>query len=64
MAETKPDETLKILVGPYYKTSMENAKMAMSKQPSVVDARSQTQFILDRDEFDDGNGLYQEQARP
>ncbi|MDR3539037.1 MAG: ABC transporter substrate-binding protein [Acetobacteraceae bacterium] len=48
MAETKPDETLQILVGPYYKTSMENAKIAMSKQPSVVDARSQTQFILDR----------------
>lgn len=48
MAETKPDETLKILVGPYYKTSMENAKLAMTKQPSVVDARSQTQFILDR----------------
>jgi NitT/TauT family transport system substrate-binding protein len=48
MAETKPDETLQILVGPYYKTSMENAKIAMSKQPSVVDARGQTQFILDR----------------
>jgi len=48
MAETKPDETLKILVGPYYKTSMENARIAMSKQPSVVDARGQTQFILDR----------------
>src|SRR6185436_10049206 len=48
MAETKPDETLQILVGAFYKTSMENAKIAMSKQPSVVDARSQTQFILDR----------------
>jgi NitT/TauT family transport system substrate-binding protein len=48
MAETKPDDVLKILVGPYYKTSMENAKIAMSKQPSVVDARGQTQFILDR----------------
>jgi NitT/TauT family transport system substrate-binding protein len=48
MAETKPDEALKVLVGPYYKTSMENAKIAMSKQPSVVDARGQTQFILDR----------------
>ena len=48
MAETKPDDALKVLVGPYYKTSMENAKIAMSKQPSVVDARSQTQFILDR----------------
>src|SRR4029077_16082642 len=47
MAETQPEETLKILVGPYYKTSMENARIAMSKQPSVVDARNQTQFILD-----------------
>jgi NitT/TauT family transport system substrate-binding protein len=48
MAENQPEETLKILVGPFYKTSMENARIAMSKQPSVVDARSQTQFILDR----------------
>ena len=48
MAETKPEETLEILVGAYYKTSIENARIAMSKQPSVVDARSQTQFILDR----------------
>jgi NitT/TauT family transport system substrate-binding protein len=48
MAETQPDETLKILVGPYYKTSMDNARIAMTKQPSVVDARNQTQFILDR----------------
>jgi NitT/TauT family transport system substrate-binding protein len=48
MAEAKPDDVLKILVGPYYKTSMENARLAMGKQPSVVDARSQTQFILDR----------------
>ena len=48
MAETKPEDALKILVGPFYKTSMENARVAMHKQPSVVDARSQTQFILDR----------------
>jgi NitT/TauT family transport system substrate-binding protein len=48
MAETKPDEVLGKLVGAYYKTSMENAKIAMGKQPAVVDARSQTQFILDR----------------
>jgi NitT/TauT family transport system substrate-binding protein len=47
-AETNPEETLQILVGPYYKTSIENARIAKSKQPSVVDARSQTQFILDR----------------
>jgi len=48
MAETDPEAVLKILVGPYYKTSIENAHIAMAKQPSVVDARSQTQFILDR----------------
>jgi NitT/TauT family transport system substrate-binding protein len=48
MAESKPEETLQILVGPYYKTSIENARIAMAKQPSVVDARAQTQFILDR----------------
>jgi NitT/TauT family transport system substrate-binding protein len=48
MAETKPEETLQILVGPYYKTSIENARIAKAKQPSVVDARSQMQFILDR----------------
>ncbi len=48
MAETEPQEALNKLVGPYYKTSMANAKLAMAKQPSVVDARNQTQFILDR----------------
>lgn len=48
MAEQEPQKTLDLLVGPYYKTSMENAKIAMGKQHSVVDARNQTQFILDR----------------
>ncbi|HTZ34813.1 MAG TPA: ABC transporter substrate-binding protein [Stellaceae bacterium] len=48
MAETQPEDVLKLLVGPYYKTSLENARIAMAKQPSVVDARSQSQFILDR----------------
>jgi NitT/TauT family transport system substrate-binding protein len=47
-AEQKPDEALKELVGAYYKTSMENARIAQGKQPAIVDARSQTQFILDR----------------
>jgi len=47
-AETKPDEVLVELVGKYYKTSMENAKIAKGKQPAVVDARSQTDFILQR----------------
>lgn len=48
MAETQQPETLKKLVGTYYKTSMENATLAMGKQPAVVDARSQTDFILQR----------------
>ena len=48
MAEAEPQKVLDMLVGDYYKTSMENAKIAMQKQPAVVDARSQTQFILDR----------------
>lgn len=48
MAETKQQETLDRLVGAYYKTSMENARLAMEKQPAIVDARSQTDFILSR----------------
>jgi NitT/TauT family transport system substrate-binding protein len=48
MAETQPEDVLKLLVGPYYKTSIENARIAMAKQPSVVDARAQTDFILER----------------
>ena len=50
MAESQPQEVLNKLVGPYYKTSMSNAQLAMGRQPSVVDARNQTQFILDRTE--------------
>lgn len=48
MSEQEPQKTLDILVGKYYKTSMENARIAKVKQPSVVDARNQTQFILNR----------------
>ncbi len=48
MSEQEPQKVLDILVGRYYKTSMENARIAKDKQPSVVDARNQTQFILDR----------------
>ena len=47
MSEQEPQKVLDILVGRYYKTTMENAQIAKSKQPSVVDARNQTQFILD-----------------
>ncbi|MGL4288477.1 MAG: ABC transporter substrate-binding protein [Phreatobacter sp.] len=48
MAETQQQETLNKLVGTYYKTSMANAALAMGKQPAIVDARSQTNFILER----------------
>jgi len=48
MAETKQAEALHRLVGTYYKTSMDNARLAMEKQPAVVDARDQTDFILQR----------------
>jgi NitT/TauT family transport system substrate-binding protein len=47
-AETQSEDVLKELVGKYYKTSLENARIAKGKQPAVVDARSQTKFILDR----------------
>jgi len=48
MAETNPADALTKLIGVYYKTSMENGAVAMSKQPAVVDARDQTKFILER----------------
>jgi NitT/TauT family transport system substrate-binding protein len=48
MAESDPSGTLDKLIGSYYKTSKENGALAMAKQPSVVDARAQTKFILER----------------
>ena len=47
-AEADKSAALKDTVGKYYKTSMEAAVDASSKQPIVVDQRSQTQFIIDR----------------
>src|SRR5258705_2243392 len=47
-AETQTETVLKELVGKYYKTSMENARIAQGKQPAIVDARNQTDFILQR----------------
>jgi NitT/TauT family transport system substrate-binding protein len=46
MAETAPEAALTKLVGSYYKTSIENARMG--SQPSVVDNRNQERFILER----------------
>jgi NitT/TauT family transport system substrate-binding protein len=47
-AEKDPDSALKDTVGTYYKTTLEAAKLAASKQPVMVDQRNNTQFILDR----------------
>jgi NitT/TauT family transport system substrate-binding protein len=48
MAESDPSGTLDKVLGTYYKTSKDMATIAMSKQISVVDARNQADFILDR----------------
>ena len=48
MAEADPQAVLEKVVGTYYKTTMEFAQAAMSKQPAMVDARDQTDFILGR----------------
>jgi len=47
-AETDIDAALRDTVGTYYKTTMEAAKLAASKQPIMIDQRKNTQFILDR----------------
>jgi NitT/TauT family transport system substrate-binding protein len=46
--ETEREQVLSELVGTYYKTSMENARVAADHQPVKVDARDQTEFILAR----------------
>jgi NitT/TauT family transport system substrate-binding protein len=48
--ETEREQVLGELVGTYYKTSMENATIAADQQPVKVDARDQTDFILERTE--------------
>jgi NitT/TauT family transport system substrate-binding protein len=47
-AESDPEGTLNKLLGAYYKTTMDRAKIAMARQPSVVDQRNQEKFILGR----------------
>jgi NitT/TauT family transport system substrate-binding protein len=46
--EAEREQVLSELIGPYYKTSMENAVIASDHQPVKVDARDQTDFILER----------------
>lgn len=48
LTEQDTEGTLNKVVGTYYKTSLENARIAQAAQPSVIDMRDQTQFILDR----------------
>jgi len=47
-AENHMSAALKDTVGKYYKTTMEAAEDAASKQPVVVDQRDQTDFIINR----------------
>ncbi|MFK7942072.1 MAG: ABC transporter substrate-binding protein [Paracoccaceae bacterium] len=46
--ETETQTVLDEVVGTYYKTSMENAVIGATKQPPMVDQRSNTDFILGR----------------
>lgn len=48
LTEQDTEGTLNKVVGTYYKTSLDNARIAQAAQPSVIDMRDQTQFILDR----------------
>ncbi|WP_428540530.1 ABC transporter substrate-binding protein [Rhodopila sp.] len=46
--ESEREKMLSELVGPYYKLSLENARIGATKQPPKVDQRAQTDFILTR----------------
>jgi len=49
MFETDREALLKdVLVGTYYKTSLENARIGATAQPAKVDQRAQQDFILNR----------------
>ncbi len=46
--ESEREQLLSELVGTYYKTSLENARIGANAQPAKVDQRAQTDFILNR----------------
>lgn len=48
MFESDREGMLQQLVGTYYKTSIENARIGAKAQPAKVDQRAQTEFILNR----------------
>ena len=47
-AQTDPESALKDTVGTYYKTTMDAARVALARQPLMVDQRNQTEFIISR----------------
>ena len=47
-AENNREAVLEELIGTYYKTTIENARIASDKQPVMVDMRHATDFILGR----------------
>jgi NitT/TauT family transport system substrate-binding protein len=48
MFEQQREQILSELVGTYYKTSLETARIGAQRQPPCVDQRAQTDFILGR----------------
>ena len=48
LLEQDREQLLTELVGTYYKTSLENARIGAKAQPAKVDQRAQTDFILNR----------------
>jgi ABC-type nitrate/sulfonate/bicarbonate transport system permease component/ABC-type nitrate/sulfonate/bicarbonate transport system substrate-binding protein len=50
------------LVGTYYKTSLENARIGGKAQSAKVDQQAQTDFILNPRRFRHGDGLHQKEA--
>ena len=50
--EQQREQILGELVGPYYKTSLENARIGAQKQPPCVDQRAQTENKPGQDAID------------
>lgn len=48
ISETEREQTVRSLVGKYFKTSMEDTLAASLKQPNIVDIRSKQSFMLER----------------
>ena len=62
--EQNREQLLTELVGTYYKTSLENARIGAKAQPAKVDQRAQTGFHLEPCRLDHCDGLHEEEAWP